>query len=335
MVDEIKKRNLLRRKVSIVCDMSVAFDTLRLPVRTFMTGSKEKVSAFPNFSDVFSQLMQYHMQSMEADLIFVTPDRAEVEIEIIGHLGLAEGDSIAMLRHFLPDYQHKKKKIRLGQMKLDDRFEVGRVAVDKVLRHLKSMSIKDMGVLLKSYREHLKSLHLTECNEDSTNFKMPSQIKWIDSITVKPLYVLGRYRKLARDVPQAPWDVKSNKKEDREDDNDDDCDDDVDDEGNNDKEQKQQASEIHAEGTETTETESLYPKGVHGVERQRKGRNSVEEIVSESVCKFLDAKTSRMHPCGREDIDVRMLGNITAIITMINMIVIISITIIIKHHYYH
>ena len=43
--------------------------------------------------------------------------------------------------------------------------------------------------------------------------------------------------------------------------------------------------------------------------KTRKGRNSVEEIVSDAVCRFLSAKACRMHPCGREDIDVRVLGN--------------------------
>ena len=47
--------------------------------------------------------------------------------------------------------------------------------------------------------------------------------------------------------------------EDRGGDNDDDCDDDVDDEGNNDKEQKQQANEIHAEGTCTNIILTLSP----------------------------------------------------------------------------
>lgn len=36
---------------------------------------------------------------------------------------------------------------------------------------------------------------------------------------------------------------------------------------------------------------------------------SVEGIVSEAVCRVLGAAKCRMHPCGREDIDVRMLGN--------------------------
>ena len=43
--------------------------------------------------------------------------------------------------------------------------------------------------------------------------------------------------------------------------------------------------------------------------KERKGRNSIEEIVGEAVRIALRAKECRMHPCGREDIDVRVLGN--------------------------
>lgn len=41
----------------------------------------------------------------------------------------------------------------------------------------------------------------------------------------------------------------------------------------------------------------------------RKGRNSVEEIVSSAVKKVSGCSECRLHACGREDIDVRCLGN--------------------------
>ena len=296
LIDEIAERGLLDRKFTITCDMSDGFDALRVPVRAIMTRSKEKKGAFPNFFDVFPQVMKYHMLKMERNLAFVSPDEAEVHIEMIGHLGLTEGDSIAMCKYLCPDYQHKVKRVRLGQMRTDDRFEVGRVAVDKVLRHLKSLSIEEMRNSLKSYREHLKSKHQissSDCKGDI--FHAKSHIKWNNSVTVKPLYILGRYRKFARDVPQAPWDVRSKKREHTGDDNDED-----DFKGDNNIGQDQSDNDF---------VESLYPEGVNVVEKERLGRNSVEEIVSEAVCKVLNAKSCRMHPCGREDIDVRMLGN--------------------------
>ena len=45
-------------------------------------------------------------------------------------------------------------------------------------------------------------------------------------------------------------------------------------------------------------------------QKRRKGRNSVEEIIAEAVAVSLGAPAGSvtMHACGREDIDVRMLG---------------------------
>lgn len=40
----------------------------------------------------------------------------------------------------------------------------------------------------------------------------------------------------------------------------------------------------------------------------RKGRYSVEEIICNAVNHFLACNHSRLHGCGREDIDVRCLG---------------------------
>eukprot|EP00596_Hydrurales_sp_CCMP1899_P011286 CAMPEP_0119048614 /NCGR_PEP_ID=MMETSP1177-20130426/59943_1 /TAXON_ID=2985 /ORGANISM="Ochromonas sp, Strain CCMP1899" /LENGTH=142 /DNA_ID=CAMNT_0007024761 /DNA_START=866 /DNA_END=1291 /DNA_ORIENTATION=+ len=76
-------------------------------------------------------------------------------------------------------------------------------------------------------------------------------VSWGIEATARPLYLLGRYRKYARDVPQAPWTLGD----------------------------------------------------------ERKGRNSVEEILSEAVLLSLKATSCKMHACGREDIDVRCLGN--------------------------
>lgn len=50
--------------------------------------------------------------------------------------------------------------------------------------------------------------------------------------------------------------------------------------------------------------------------RVRKGRNSVEEIIVDSLCTIFgtSAANLKMHGCGREDIDVRMLGIISDIL---------------------
>ena len=64
------------------------------------------------------------------------------------------------------------------------------------------------------------------------------------------VFLLGRYNKYARDVPQSPWTI----------------------------------------------------------DNERKGRYSVEEVISEAVCAVLEARECKFHGCGREDIDVRCLG---------------------------
>lgn len=46
-----------------------------------------------------------------------------------------------------------------------------------------------------------------------------------------------------------------------------------------------------------------------GEEEVRKGRTSVEEIVGGAVQEVFGARECHLHACGREDIDVRMLGN--------------------------
>jgi tRNA pseudouridine synthase 10 len=69
--------------------------------------------------------------------------------------------------------------------------------------------------------------------------------------TSSAIYLLGRYRKYARDVPQAAWIIGD----------------------------------------------------------ERKGRHSIEEIINHVVTKTLRGTNCKMHSCGREDIDVRCLGN--------------------------
>jgi tRNA pseudouridine(54/55) synthase len=100
-----------------------------------------------------------------------------------------------------------------------------------------------------------------EIDELSTNASSMSSIfdsfqhsgcTWKTSIRRCPSYILGRYLKLARDVPQSRWMIGE----------------------------------------------------------ERKGRASVEEIISEAICEVLDSKTAcKLHGCGREDIDVRCLGS--------------------------
>ena len=130
---------------------------------------------------------------------------------------------------------------------------------------------------------------------------------WTVSVSPRPVYLFGRYRKLARDVPQSPWALNA---------------------------QSMGSKNGFAEVGMATEAEDdsaglkrrragddgdadPVSAEVYGTDRahdsgdgeRRKGRNSVEEIIAEAVRVELKASVCRMHACGREDIDVRCLGN--------------------------
>ena len=50
-------------------------------------------------------------------------------------------------------------------------------------------------------------------------------------------------------------------------------------------------------------------KRIRKCEERRKGRNSVQEVIEEAACIVLNAQACKLHAAGREDIDVRCLGN--------------------------
>lgn len=98
------------------------------------------------------------------------------------------------------------------------------------------------------------------------------------------VYIFGRYRKFARDITQAPWIV---------------------------------SSYSNTSNDATASTEPPAPASLPVIpgflftsdDIERKGRNSIEEIVGGATSKKLNALYSRIHGCGREDMDVRCLGN--------------------------
>jgi hypothetical protein len=105
------------------------------------------------------------------------------------------------------------------------------------------------------------------------------------------LYVAPRYCKYARDISQAPWTIGS---------------------GGDDGDATEPVPEGEAEDEDETSVPAVSGTVNHGSaalpNRTRKGRSSVEEVICEAVTRILKCKLCRMHPCGREDIDVRMLG---------------------------
>ena len=151
------------------------------------------------------------------------------------------------------------------------------------------------------------TMHLDSAATAAANLHM-----WEIACAPRPVYLIGRYRKLARDVPQSPWGYdaslggfgsskvgflpvcgvagdededdahgKSSGKRRR----------------GGDGEEQQQEAKIDVTGTDK------------GEQQVRKGRNSVEELIGEAIKGPLKCSSSRLHACGREDIDVRCLGN--------------------------
>ena len=95
-----------------------------------------------------------------------------------------------------------------------------------------------------------------------------------------PQFVLGRYNKFARDVPQSPWCLTP---------------------------MPLAILEGLGKGKAPRPTEGEDWDG--GDEEDRKGRQSVQEIVASFFHQETACVSCAMHGCGREDIDVRCLGN--------------------------
>ena len=147
-------------------------------------------------------------------------------------------EELDLCRLFQPDIQLKKKKRRRGSSEVTvNEFIVSQPDVDGILTSLKSIAPQNV----RSIRDRI-------CDYFAEHETLG--VSYSVSCSSCAFYLLGRYRKLARDVPQAAWTI----------------------------------------------------------DNQRKGRYSVEEILSEAVCASLRASTCRIHACGREDIDVRCLG---------------------------
>ena len=264
-------RGLTDRKLAVSLEISSAFNVTRIATRTVVTRSSEKNAPFPDFKDLFRQLVEAHLKVLDSSLEIVEPSKAEVLIDLACHHGCEDGESLAMCTHFFPEFIHKKKRLQLGQLQTQDRFEVTQKDTDKVVIFMRAEEVRSVEERLVAYREAYSA----------------PQLRWISTVRSQPVYLLGRYIKLARDVPQAAWSVVN---------------------GGDGKNEDSDDEEDEVEN----ETENITAGALLGsetVEKSRKGRNSVEEIVSEAVCKVLKAKICRMHPCGREDIDVRVLGN--------------------------
>jgi len=133
------------------------------------------------------------------------------------------------------------------------------------------------------------------------------------TVTTDTFYVYGRYTKHARDVPQAEWflgggeggggksgtsaatrtsDQHSGKRKREGSDHDHD-----------------QGGGVGGGGNALLSQFQSTPNNPAAAGVSRKGRNSVQEIIAEAVTRVTGARKVSLHACGREDIDVRCLGN--------------------------
>lgn len=172
--------------------------------------------------------------------------------------------------------------------------DVGVFDMDQLMKLVKNMDRNEQAALVVRWAELTRSLceivrPLTSSSSSSPSSSLESEstlqrmcrlFRWQVRATRVPLYIMGRYLKYARDVPQSPWYLEE------------------DDSGVT-------AQDISA--SEPTEVSAPEPETDH--DTHRKGRASIEEIISEAVMHFVTAESCTLHACGREDIDVRMLGN--------------------------
>jgi tRNA U54 and U55 pseudouridine synthase Pus10 len=107
-------------------------------------------------------------------------------------------------------------------------------------------------------------------------------LSWKLSVCTQPIYLIGRYRKLSREISQAKWTLTEENE-----DYDEDCD--PRSKGSDDLEQKQKDFNVIGNANETFDSNDKL-KSV------RKGKMSVEEIVCEAVNHAMKAKISRLHP---------------------------------------
>jgi len=127
----------------------------------------------------------------------------------------------------------------------------------------------DHGENLKNEFGRVIGKRIAEVNKKPVEFKKPDIVVLVNpfagrvEILSNPLFVVGRYRKLVRDIPQSKW----------------------------------FCSNCMGKGCKKCNwTGKMYP-------------TSVQEIIEEPFLRATDGTQSSFHASGREDIDVRMLGN--------------------------
>lgn len=154
--------------------------------------------------------------------------------------------------------------------------------------HLKSVSNAEAADALRARWTQFIANISTDKSSDS------DVLKWSADVSLVNYYMMGRYLKFSRDISQTPWMLSQ-----------DECDDAGGTVANADDDDDDNLASSCAEA----EVEDAVRGGGGGDGVSMKGRGSVEEVIAHAVkSSALRPLTCRMHGCGREDIDVRMLG---------------------------
>ena len=199
MIDALQQDHLDEQQRPIYLNFIIppVVDTARLTARLIVSRSAERTFAFPPFQLLLQRLMSV--------MISCDP-RCKVPLTIVDDMAAA-GVQINVLLHFenqtefcqamVSDFKHKTKKRRLGEVILDetdeDAFEVSRNDSDRLLLRYKSLDDKGINELKRAL--------------DGFMTTHASAITWTVQSIPRPIFLLGRYRKLARDVPQSCWTI--------------------------------------------------------------------------------------------------------------------------------
>ncbi|RYY84266.1 hypothetical protein EON63_09620 [archaeon] len=163
------------------------------------------------------------------------------------------------------------------------------------MKEWKRYNARDMDKLHSRFmRLHAEHIH------NYTPTPPPPQVSlhvyYVLDIFHVPLYVYGRYCKYARDVPQSPWLLSE------------------DDDGVGGGGCKSSDDTVGDDG-EDEDGDGNGDKGDGSAVVSQKGRDSIEEIVGYAVKKIIGGEDTlvKLHACGREDIDVRCLGEYSCV----------------------
>ena len=215
---------------------------------------------FPSVADTLTALLNRSFAS------YVKPLN---EAQCIVNVSIQTPQSLQICLMIAPNMKHKaKRKFNhyshnnnhfdgRKKEKDEDGLELTRSMADGLLLQFKQYSSLDCDALRDRIISYVKDVK-------SIDYKAMITME----AYLKPLYLLGRYCKFARDVPQSEWTINN-------------------------------PHDTNNDGNSNNPSRG-------GV---RKGRNSVEEILVQAAREVFSCASAAMHACGREDIDVRMLGN--------------------------